>query len=940
MTGSTSAARAPFGSWPLLAAAFALAAAARAEAACTVNGVVGAPIGNDAQIVCSGSNVTPIVSSATGVSLTLTPGATIAVPGSRAIQLGDNAYVDLQAGSVVSGAPTTQAALVTVGDNSIVSVSGSIVRAGGVDNLVDAGVDSIVAVAGSIGGAIRGIRSQAFIYSGASIGFASRIRSLSNAGSVSSAELMPINTDQELYNEGGGQIPGGVSYGGLGQAPVGSVPAMFDSIIVNRSTMGSAAALGGQYSVVPGFALGNLQFTNEPGATTLGGVAVTRGYRPSGSSGTNRGTIQGPVWLLAYMAEGFEGVSAPWGTDQRFENFGSVAGVEVHSGRFVQHATGSFATGATLRSLTLRNIDQVSFLGHVEISGNQTVACLLGGEDLSPASPGGVVELRPGAVLTLQPASAQACGFNGTVIGGGRLLKDGAGTQRLGATDYPPGWVVSRPPTDYSGGTDIRAGTLAVARSDALGTGTVQFNGDGARWLAEASGLLVSNPLQFTQTAILDTGPHAVELTGPSSGAATVRKLGSGLLAWTGSRGHAGQTLVEAGTLRLSGPLAGPLRVQSGAVLEGQATMAAALTLDAGSRLRARIGATPFAAALVTLGGELELLEPTTLPPIGVPTILLGVAGTAAASGTFAGLPQGARIEVAGHRYRVDYLGGDGNDVSLTRIGPLLAPSNVIATPGDARITLAFDPPPPNGEPVSGYRASCAPGDIKVEGAGSPLVVTGLVNGTPYSCGLVALGVDGPGAAATVGATPRTVPGAPRNPVGAGPAGTLEVAFQPPLSDGGAPVQSYTLSCQSTATWQVSGTASPLAILGVPDGVLYSCSVVATNAAGSGPASTAVEIMPGVVPTAVRELIVVDGDGASGIDFLAPTIGAPILDYRAACQPGGATVTAAAPPLVVTGLDNGTAYACEVTARNAVGRGAAQQATLRPTSVLFADGFE
>ena len=56
----------------------------------------------------------------------------------------------------------------------------------------------------------------------------------------------------------------------------------------------------------------------------------------------------------------------------------------------------------------------------------------------------------------------------------------------------------------------------------------------------------------------------------------------------------------------------------------------------------------------------------------------------------------------------------------------------------------------------------------------------------------------------------------------------------------------------------------------------------------------------------------------------ANTGGSAILDYTANCTGGaGARVTGAASPLVVTGLANGTAYSCTVSARNAAGTGPA-----------------
>ena len=59
----------------------------------------------------------------------------------------------------------------------------------------------------------------------------------------------------------------------------------------------------------------------------------------------------------------------------------------------------------------------------------------------------------------------------------------------------------------------------------------------------------------------------------------------------------------------------------------------------------------------------------TTLPATNVPfTILDDGNSMNAISGIFTGLPEGSTITVNGHNYQISYVGGDGNDVTLTRI--------------------------------------------------------------------------------------------------------------------------------------------------------------------------------------------------------------------------------------------------------------------------------
>ena len=83
-------------------------------------------------------------------------------------------------------------------------------------------------------------------------------------------------------------------------------------------------------------------------------------------------------------------------------------------------------------------------------------------------------------------------------------------------------------------------------------------------------------------------------------------------------------------------------------------------------------------------------------------------------------------------------------------------PTITIGAAGNGQITLSFTAPDSDGgSPITGYIASCTPGTNTTNGAGSPLTVTGLVNGTAYSCSVTATNTAGAGSAsATVSVTP------------------------------------------------------------------------------------------------------------------------------------------------------------------------------------------
>jgi hypothetical protein len=76
----------------------------------------------------------------------------------------------------------------------------------------------------------------------------------------------------------------------------------------------------------------------------------------------------------------------------------------------------------------------------------------------------------------------------------------------------------------------------------------------------------------------------------------------------------------------------------------------------------------------VALGGPLVVRPGYPVPKATVFRII-DIDLTDAVTGTLTGLPEGATLVVNGQTFRISYVGGDGNDVTLTRVGPIsLAP--------------------------------------------------------------------------------------------------------------------------------------------------------------------------------------------------------------------------------------------------------------------------
>ncbi|SFM54753.1 Fibronectin type III domain-containing protein, partial [Paenibacillus sp. 1_12] len=182
-----------------------------------------------------------------------------------------------------------------------------------------------------------------------------------------------------------------------------------------------------------------------------------------------------------------------------------------------------------------------------------------------------------------------------------------------------------------------------------------------------------------------------------------------------------------------------------------------------------------------------------------------------------------------------------------------------------------------------------------------------------------------------------TMLSAPTNVIATAGNGTATISFNAPVSDGGSAITGYTVTSNPGGFTGTSATASPITVTGLTNGTAYTFTVVAKNGAGDSAASAAsASVTPNtkVVPGAPTNVKAIAGNEAATVSFNAPVSdgGSAITGYTVTSKPGGFTGTSTtASPIIVRGLEYGTAYTFTVVATNAVGDSAASVASASVT---------
>jgi hypothetical protein len=178
---------------------------------------------------------------------------------------------------------------------------------------------------------------------------------------------------------------------------------------------------------------------------------------------------------------------------------------------------------------------------------------------------------------------------------------------------------------------------------------------------------------------------------------------------------------------------------------------------------------------------------------------------------------------------------------------------------GNSQVTVDWDAPAAGDAPtgyIVQYKKSTDP-DSAYTTFSTPSApttietVTGLTNGVFYSFRVAGTNSYGTGAFSAVRESMPIGPApAPTSLIPTPKASSVQVAFTDPIANGGSAITNYEYSIDGGSTWAAlspADTTTPVTITGLTDGTTYSIKLRAVNSSGSGTASAAVSVTPGLV---------------------------------------------------------------------------------------------
>ncbi|RLS24872.1 MAG: hypothetical protein DWH70_06380, partial [Planctomycetota bacterium] len=361
----------------------------------------------------------------------------------------------------------------------------------------------------------------------------------------------------------------------------------------------------------------------------------------------------------------------------------------------------------------LQSIGQNTWSGNITVAGTTSLGAGAGSELIV----GGQITQTAGI-----PANSQLI-----KIGAGNVVVSKAQTSLNLPVSVQEGTLLVQSPGNLGIGTNqvtvstsvpVNSATLALDGGITISNRTLNLDGTGvagAGALRSISGnntwggnVNLAGTMQLAYVGV-DTG--TLTLSGKiNGGSSTLQKTGAGTLIISGSGNNQGSTVVGAGTVyqigqdnvpvfvNTSGTLQGSGRIgvlnmtagQNGTVTPGTQTSSVAVLTTSGISAQSSVGVFSFdlntsgtvagtAYDQIAVNGNVNLSGRPVLDvnlnfaPTARDTIytIINNDGSDPVVGTFNGQAEGSLITVNSVSYRVSYVGGTGNDVTLTCVGVL-----------------------------------------------------------------------------------------------------------------------------------------------------------------------------------------------------------------------------------------------------------------------------
>jgi len=255
------------------------------------------------------------------------------------------------------------------------------------------------------------------------------------------------------------------------------------------------------------------------------------------------------------------------------------------------------------------------------------------------------------------------------------------------------------------------------------------------------------------------------------------------------------------------------------------------------------------------------------------------------------------------------------------------APTLNSLTPSNGSLTLNFTLGSDGGSAITDVEYSTNGGTTWTSSGQitSPIVVTGLTNGSPYSVAVRAKNTIGKSSSSNLitGSPHAITPSAPTLDSLTPSNGLLTLNFTLG-SDGGSSITDVEYSTDNGITWSSSGqTTSPFTVTGLTDGVSYQVAVRAINAVGPSPSSNVLTGTPtAIAPSEPTLNSLTPSNGSLTLNFTLGSDGGSAItdveystDNKTTWTSSGQTSS----PIVVTGLTNGVSYQVAVRAKNIIG---------------------